>query len=359
MNAQYAVPVRAAAPRPRRSHARRRAQVHPARGVAGAGQGLRPGAVGVCIGGDRAVGLPAREGAAVPHARRRESRSAAGGARSVDHGRPSTRSASARWASAARRRSSAARSARSTGCRRASSCRSRTTAGRSAGSASCSTRRPARSRGGSTAIRRIRSLPMIDQAGFARTGREVVLHDAAHRGAGPRAQGRRRRAGLGPDVHRPRRRARAPDEARRRRSICAAASSTTAVRSSLKDGDGWRVTAAGPTTSIREEPYQGDIIKRYGVRAVIGKGGMGAKTLAGAEGARRGLPERHRRRGAVLRAVRSRRSTACRCSSSARPRRCGTSTVDDFPAIVTMDAHGNSLHKDIEQESARQLATMD
>ena len=41
-------------------------------------------------------------------------------------------------------------------------------------------------------------------------------------------------------------------------------------------GRGWRVTAAGPTTSIREEPYQGDIIRRYGVRAVIGKGGMGA-----------------------------------------------------------------------------------
>ena len=39
------------------------------------------------------------------------------------------------------------------------------------------------------------------------------------------------------------------------------------------------VTAAGPTTSIREEPYQADIIERYGVRAVIGKGGMGGKTL--------------------------------------------------------------------------------
>ena len=52
------------------------------------------------------------------------------------------------------------------------------------------------------------------------------------------------------------------------------------------EATGWRVTAAGPTTSIREEPYQADIIKRYGVRAVIGKGGMGAKTLAGAEGIR-------------------------------------------------------------------------
>ena len=45
----------------------------------------------------------------------------------------------------------------------------------------------------------------------------------------------------------------------------------------VKEGDGWRISAAGPTTSIREEPYQGEIIKRYGVRAVIGKGGMGAR----------------------------------------------------------------------------------
>src|SRR3569832_450740 len=48
----------------------------------------------------------------------------------------------------------------------------------------------------------------------------------------------------------------------------------------VKEGESWRVTAAGPTTSIREEPYQADIIGRYGVRAVIGKGGMGGRTLA-------------------------------------------------------------------------------
>ena len=50
-----------------------------------------------------------------------------------------------------------------------------------------------------------------------------------------------------------------------------------------KEGDLWRITAAGPTTSIREEPYQADIIKRYGVRAVVGKGGMGGKTLQALE----------------------------------------------------------------------------
>ena len=53
----------------------------------------------------------------------------------------------------------------------------------------------------------------------------------------------------------------------------------------LKDGDGWKMMAAGPTTSAREEPYQADVIRKFGIRVVIGKGGMGAKTLAGAEGA--------------------------------------------------------------------------
>ena len=48
----------------------------------------------------------------------------------------------------------------------------------------------------------------------------------------------------------------------------------------LKEGDNWVTKAAGPTTSIREEPYEHEVIGRFGVRAVIGKGGMGPKTLA-------------------------------------------------------------------------------
>ena len=48
----------------------------------------------------------------------------------------------------------------------------------------------------------------------------------------------------------------------------------------LKEGDRWVTKAAGPTTSIREEPYEAEVIRRYGVRAVVGKGGMGAKTSA-------------------------------------------------------------------------------
>ena len=72
------------------------------------------------------------------------------------------------------------------------------------------------------------------------------------------------------------------------------------------------MTAAGPTTSIREEPYQAEILKRYGVRVVIGKGGMGAKTLAGLKESGGGLSERHRRRGAVLRALHRARRRTCR-----------------------------------------------
>jgi fumarate hydratase class I len=124
-----------------------------------------------------------------------------------------------------------------------------------------------------------------------------------------------------------------------------------------KSGDGWTVTAAGPTTSIREEPYQADVIKRYGVRAVVGKGGMGPKTLAALQDA-----------GAVyLNAIGGAAQFYARTITSVdgvsllefgTPEAMWHLTVEDFPAIVTMDSHGNSLHKDVEEASAAELATL-
>jgi fumarate hydratase class I len=124
-----------------------------------------------------------------------------------------------------------------------------------------------------------------------------------------------------------------------------------------KEGSGWRVTAAGPTTSIREEPYQADVIARNGVRVVIGKGGMGAKTLAGLK-----------KSGAVyLNAIGGAAQFYARTITSVdgvslmefgTPEAMWHLTVEEFPAIVTMDSHGNSLHKDVEQESAQALATI-
>ena len=125
----------------------------------------------------------------------------------------------------------------------------------------------------------------------------------------------------------------------------------------VKEGSGWKVTAAGPTTSIREEPYQADVIKRYGVRAIIGKGGMGAKTLAALKEA-----------GAVyLNAIGGAAQFYARTITSVdgvsltefgTPEAMWHLTIKDFPAIVTMDAHGNSLHKDVEQASAKELAAL-
>jgi fumarate hydratase class I len=122
-------------------------------------------------------------------------------------------------------------------------------------------------------------------------------------------------------------------------------------------GSGWRVTAAGPTTSIREEPYQGEIIKRYGVRAVIGKGGMGAKTLAALK--EHGAVYLNAIGGAAQFYARTvKKVDAVSLLEFGTPEAMWHLTVEDFPAIVTMDAHGNSLHKDIETESGRHLATL-
>ena len=124
-----------------------------------------------------------------------------------------------------------------------------------------------------------------------------------------------------------------------------------------KDGDGWRVTAAGPTTSIREEPYQADVIKRYGVRAVVGKGGMGAKTLAALKEA--GAVYLNAIGGAAQFYARTiTRVDGVSLIEFGTPEAMWHLTVEDFPAIVTMDAGGNSLHKDVEAESARELAGM-
>ena len=119
----------------------------------------------------------------------------------------------------------------------------------------------------------------------------------------------------------------------------------------MKNNGNYRITAAGPTTSIREEPYQADIIKRYGVRAVMGKGGMGKRTLEG-------LKES----GAVyLNAIGGAAQYYARCIEEVLdvnllelgiPEAIWHIRVKDFPAIVTMDAHGNSLHADVENASS-------
>lgn len=124
----------------------------------------------------------------------------------------------------------------------------------------------------------------------------------------------------------------------------------------LKDEEGWHVKAAGPTTSIREEPYQGDIIKKFGIRAVIGKGGMGKRTLAALQ-----------EHGAVyLNAIGGAAQYYAKCFTQVNgvdymefgiPEAMWHLQVEGFAAIVTMDSHGNSLHAGVEQASLEKLST--
>jgi len=122
----------------------------------------------------------------------------------------------------------------------------------------------------------------------------------------------------------------------------------------LEQGGKWTVKAAGPTTSIREEPYQADVIGRYGVRAVIGKGGMGPKTLAALK--EHGAVYLNGIGGAAQYYARTVEEVLdVNLIDFGIPEAMWHLRVNNFPAIVTMDAHGNSLHAEVEKETAEEL----
>jgi fumarate hydratase class I len=126
----------------------------------------------------------------------------------------------------------------------------------------------------------------------------------------------------------------------------------------MKDEIGeWHVKAAGPTTSIREEPYQGDVMKKFGIRIVMGKGGMGPKTL-------KALGEHG---GVYLNAIGGAAQYYADCIKKVDgvdllelgvPEAMWHLQVEGFAAIVTMDSHGNSLHADVEKSSFEKLSEL-
>jgi fumarate hydratase class I len=125
----------------------------------------------------------------------------------------------------------------------------------------------------------------------------------------------------------------------------------------LKQGDNWTVKAAGPTTSSREEPYQATVIEKYGVRAVIGKGGMGGKTLAALQ--KSGAVYLNAIGGAAQFYARTvEKVTGVHLLQFGIPEAMWQLRVKDFAAIVTMDSHGNSLHADVERETGTKLAEL-
>jgi fumarate hydratase class I len=123
-----------------------------------------------------------------------------------------------------------------------------------------------------------------------------------------------------------------------------------------QDGS-WTFVAAGPTTSIREEVYQPDVIAHFNLKGVIGKGGMGAGTLE----ACRSQPAvyLHAIGGAASLIARSvDEVVAVHKLEFGVPEAMWVIRVKDFPAVVTMDSHEESLHKRVEEESRKKLADL-
>ncbi len=116
----------------------------------------------------------------------------------------------------------------------------------------------------------------------------------------------------------------------------------------------YKFVAAGPTTSIREEPYQGLVMKHFSVKGVIGKGGMGPKTLAACQEAP----------GVYLHAIGGAASLIAQTVTRVLevyklefgvPEAMWVTEIKDFPVVVTMDSHGGSLHVSVEKHSREVL----
>lgn len=119
----------------------------------------------------------------------------------------------------------------------------------------------------------------------------------------------------------------------------------------VKENDEYIFKAAGPTTSIREEPYQATVIKRYGLRGVIGKGGMGKNTLTGLVEC--GAVYLHAVGGAAVYKGQSVKNVLAvyKLEEFGVPEALWVLQVERFPAVVTMDSKGRSLHEDIQNLS--------
>ena len=122
------------------------------------------------------------------------------------------------------------------------------------------------------------------------------------------------------------------------------------VVSGLDTGE-YLFVAAGPTTSIREEPYQGDVMSHFNMKGVIGKGGMGAKTLAACQEVP-GVYFHAIGGAATLIAQSVNKVLAVHKMEFGVPEAIWVLEVEKFPVIVTMDSHGSSIHEEVDKKSS-------
>ncbi len=123
------------------------------------------------------------------------------------------------------------------------------------------------------------------------------------------------------------------------------------------DSGKYKFISAGPTTSSREEDYQGDIMRHFNLKGVIGKGGMGEATLKACSE----IP------GVYFHAIGGAAALLARSVEKVIgvyklefgvPEAMWVIQIRDFPAVVTMDSHGNSLHEIVKADSKKILGTL-
>lgn len=123
------------------------------------------------------------------------------------------------------------------------------------------------------------------------------------------------------------------------------------------DTGNYKFVAAGPTTSIREEPYQSEVMRHFEMRGVIGKGGMGASTLQACQD----IPAAYFHAiggAATLIAESVEEVIGVYKLAFGVPEAIWVLKVNKFPVVVTMDSHGKSIHEDVEAASLAQLKTL-
>jgi len=129
-------------------------------------------------------------------------------------------------------------------------------------------------------------------------------------------------------------------------------------RPPLGEGPGvraWEFVAAGPTTSIREEVYEPEIIAHFGLRGVIGKGGMGPGTLRACQ--EHGAAYFHAVGGAASLIADTVKEVLAvyKKDEFGVPEALWVIRAQGFPVVVTMDSHGRSIHDEVEQTSKAAL----
>jgi fumarate hydratase subunit beta len=114
-----------------------------------------------------------------------------------------------------------------------------------------------------------------------------------------------------------------------------------------KEGSTYSFVAAGPTTSIREEPYQATVMKKYRMRGIIGKGGMEKKTLDACREVGAVYLSAIGGLATILAKSVKRVITVHKLEEFGVPEAMWVIEVDRFPTIVTMDSYGRSIHDEV------------